>query len=71
MLTQVNAFRAVHTFSQEKASPSSAKNLKRASYPPFMVLLIAFISTTAYTKFNKRRDNDMEEWKLPSEGTLA
>ncbi len=35
-----------------------------------MVLLIAFISTTAYTKFNKRRDNDTEEWKLPSENAF-
>lgn len=58
MLTQVSAFKAVHTFNKEKASPSAAKNLKRASYPPFMVLLVGFIGTTAWNKYNKRRDQD-------------
>ena len=55
MVSQINAFRAVHTFHKEKASAASAKNLKRASYPPFMVLLVGFIATTAFSKFNKRR----------------
>ena len=56
LATQVGAVRSVYTFHREKASPSAAKNLKRASYPPFMVLLIGFIATTAWDKFNKRRD---------------
>mmetsp|Transcript_7659 Transcript_7659/g.10844 ORF Transcript_7659/g.10844 Transcript_7659/m.10844 type:complete len:112 (-) Transcript_7659:84-419(-) len=64
LATQVNAFRAVHKFYKEKASVSSAKNLKRASYPPFMVLLIGFMATTAWQKFIKRRDQDQQEWEL-------
>ena len=63
MATQINAFRALHTFSKEKASPSAAKNLKKATYPPFMVLLIGFIATTTVTKFNKRRQQDNQEWQ--------
>ena len=68
--TQVSAFQAVQNFSKEKASPSAAKRLKRASYPPFMVLLIGFTATTAWTKFNKRREQDSEEWASAPQPSL-
>ena len=64
MLTQVNALRAVFRFKNEKGSAAAAKNLKRASYPPFMVLLIGFVGTTAYSKFNRRRESDEKEWSV-------
>lgn len=64
LFTQIYAFKAVYIFSRDKASPSAAKNLKRASYPPFMILLIGFIATTAMFKFNARRSEDSEEWAL-------
>jgi len=64
LLAQVNALRAVFRFKNEKGSAASAKNLKRASYPPFMVLLIGFVGTTAYSKFNRRRDSDEKEWSV-------
>ena len=64
LLSQANALRAVYRFKNEKGSAAAAKNLKRASYPPFMVLLIGFVGTTAYTKFNRRRDSDEQEWSV-------
>jgi len=36
-----------------------------------MVLLVGFIATTAYTKFNKRRENDMQEWKVENESAFS
>ena len=62
LATQLNAFHSVYRFWRDKANAAAAKNLKRASYPPFMVLLVGFVATTAYNKFNKRRESDMMSW---------
>ena len=36
-----------------------------------MVLLVGFVATTAWTKFNKRRAQDNQEWKCDeSESSL-
>lgn len=67
MATQVNAFRSVHRFYKEQGSAPAAKYLKRSSYPPFLVLLVGFIATTAATKFHKRREQDQVEWRLSPE----
>jgi hypothetical protein len=58
LATQVSAFKATFRFRDEKGDKKAAKNLKMASYPPFMVLLIGFAATTAYNRFTKRRAND-------------
>ena len=50
--TQIPAFQAVFNFKKNKGDKKAAKQLKRASYPPFMVLLVGFVATTAYNKFN-------------------
>jgi hypothetical protein len=49
-------------FKSERASKQASKNLKTASYPPFLVLLVGFIGTTGYNKFVKRREQDIKEW---------
>ena len=58
LVSQVNAFKAVYKFHKEKGSAKAAKNLKRQSYPPFMVLLVGFFATTAFNKYKKRRETD-------------
>ena len=60
--TQARSINAIVSFKFEKASIPSAKHLKRTQYPPFMILLVGFVATTAYKRFEKRRDKDNEEW---------
>lgn len=52
---QAKAFYATYRFRNEKADKKSAKNLKSASYPPFMILLVGFGITTGYDRYKKRR----------------
>lgn len=55
MFYQVKAFQATFKFREEKADKKSSKNLKSASYPPFMILLVGFIATTGFNRFSRRR----------------
>ena len=62
MASQYKAFDATFKFKSEKASAKSAKALKSASYPPFMILLVGFVATTAFKRYNRRRERDDKEW---------
>jgi len=63
-LAQVKAFQATFHFRREQGDKKSAKNLKRQSYPPFLVLLVGFGASTCFSKYRARRQNDQAEWKL-------
>jgi len=62
LVAQYKAFDATFKFKQDKASAKSAKNLKSASYPPFMILLVGFVATTGFKRYKRRREHDNKEW---------
>lgn len=54
---QAAYLRAVLDFNSNDASVQSAKQLKRKSYMPFIVLLAGFVLSTAYSRREKRAQN--------------
>ena len=58
LAAQTKALQAVVQFKRDKASTSSAKHVKKTQYAPFTILLIGFLGTTAYKRFEKRREKD-------------
>ena len=55
---QMRSFQALNQFKKEKASPQSAKQVKKSAYMPFVVLLGGFVGTTIYNRYNTRRERD-------------
>lgn len=47
--------RAVYEFKLNEASIQSAKKLKKSAYMPFVVLLVGFMASTSYDRYQKRR----------------
>lgn len=62
MVSQYKAFQATAQFKSQKANAKSAKALKSASYPPFMILLVGFLATTGFNRYKRRRLKDDKEW---------
>ena len=54
---QAKVFQSVWEFRNNEGSSQSAKKLKKASYMPFLILLVGFISTTAYNRKQKRKEH--------------
>lgn len=52
---QAQYLRSVMEFKTQEGSVNSAKKLKRTAYAPFIVLLMGFMSSTAYNRYQKRR----------------
>jgi hypothetical protein len=44
-------FSSVWEFKLNEGTPQSAKKLKKASYMPFIILLLGFVGTTTYKRF--------------------
>ena len=57
---QAKTFVALNQFKKEKASSKSAKEVKRAQYMPFLILLLGFFGTTGYNRYFERRKRDEE-----------
>jgi heme O synthase-like polyprenyltransferase len=58
MYYQSKTFTALTQFKNEKASPASAKQVKKTAYMPFLILLIGFFGTTFYNRYEERRIQD-------------
>ena len=58
LASQVYSFKAIHRFKKESGSRESAKQVKRSSYIPFMILLLGFYGTTLYDKVSVRLISD-------------
>jgi len=63
MYYQAKTFNALNQFKHEKASPASAKQVKKTAYMPFLILLLGFFGTTFYNRFEERRIQDLEMYK--------
>lgn len=61
---QVKYIQSVFEFKNNKGSAASAKNLKRKSYSPFLILLGGFVGTTVYKRYQKRRQMEKENAEL-------
>lgn len=54
---QVKYMQAVWEFRVNEANVNSSKKLKKKSYMPFMVLLAGFMVSTAFNRYQKRKEN--------------
>ena len=64
MFYQMKQFKALRQFKNEKASVNSAREVKRSAYLPFMVLLVGFMGTTAYQRYEDRREHDRQKYGM-------
>jgi hypothetical protein len=54
---QMAYLKSVIDFKTNEGSPQGAKKLKRTAYAPFVVLLIGFMATTGFKRYQKRNEN--------------
>eukprot|EP00347_Sterkiella_histriomuscorum_P010315 403376775 len=64
---QMKYLKSVFDFRQSEATPQSAKKLKKTAYAPFVLLLLGFMATTGYKRYQKRQENIVEKTAIQQE----